>query len=78
MSKSNYKVGDLVKLKNTISVPESLRGSVAVVSEIVDGPETDYHRCFDKDAPLYVLYINEQCKGLYWEEAEFELARNDL
>ena len=55
MLKNNYKVGDLVKLKNTISVPESLRGSVAVISEVIDGSTTDYHRCFDKDAPLYVL-----------------------
>jgi hypothetical protein len=72
-----YKIGDLVKLKKIESVPQSLHGSVALISQILIGPEIDYHLSYDKTKPIYVLYVNEQCKELYWEEAEFELARNE-
>ncbi len=78
MVNSEYKVGDLVKFKNVPSVPEKLRGSVALISEILNGPEVDYHRCFDKNKPIYVLYVNEQCKGLFWEEHEFKMVNKDL
>ncbi len=72
-----YKIGDLVRLKNIESVPQSLHGSVALISQILTGPEIDYHLSYDKTKPIYVLYVNEQCKELYWEEDEFELARNE-
>ena len=75
MSKSNYKIGDLVKFKEVVSVPKELQGSVALISAILTGPEIDYHLSYDKTKPIYVLYVNEQCKELYWEEAEFELAK---
>jgi hypothetical protein len=78
MVNNEYKVGDLVKFKNVPSVPKSLWGSVALVSEILNGPEVDYHRCFDKSRPIYVLYVNEQCKGLFWEECEIELVNKEL
>jgi hypothetical protein len=72
-----FRVGDLVKLKKVESVPQKLHGSVALISAILRGPEIDYHLSYDKTKPIYVLYVNEQCKELYWEEAEFELARNE-
>jgi len=74
---SGFKVGDLVKLKEIESVPKTLHGSVALISAILTGPEIDYHLSYDKTKPIYVLYVNEQCKELYWEEAEFDLARNE-
>ena len=74
---SGFKVGDLVKLKEIESVPQTLHGSVALISAILTGPEIDYHLSYDKTKPIYVLYVNEQCKELYWEEAEFDLARNE-
>ena len=77
MTNKVYKVGDLVKLKDMLSIPDSLRGSVAVISQILTGSNVDYHRCFDKDKPIYVLYVNEQCNNLYWEEAEFELTKSE-
>jgi hypothetical protein len=70
-----YKIGDLVRFKKVESVPERLHGSVAVISQILTGPEIDYHLSYDKSKPIYVLYVNEQCKELYWEEAEFELTK---
>ena len=70
-----YKVGDLVRFKKVESVPPELYGSVALISAILTGPEIDYHLSYDKTKPIYVLYVNEQCKELYWEEAEFELAK---
>jgi len=74
---NSFKVGDLVRFKKIESVPQSLHGSVALISAILTGPEIDYHLSYDKTKPIYVLYVNEQCKELYWEEAEFELARNE-
>ena len=70
-----YKIGDLVRFKKVLSVPERLHGSVAVISQILTGPEIDYHLSYDKTKPIYVLYVNEQCKELFWEEAEFELTK---
>ena len=70
-----YKVGDLVRFKKVESVPFELQGSVALISQILTGPEIDYHLSFDKTKPIYVLYVNDGCKNLYWEEAEFELAK---
>jgi len=74
---NEYKVGDLVKFKKVESVPPTLHGSVALISAILTGPEIDYHLSYDKTKPIYVLYVNDHCKNLYWEEAEFELARNE-
>ena len=70
-----YKVGDLVRFKKVESVPIELQGSVALISQILTGPEIDYHLSFDKTKPIYVLYVNDSCKNLFWEEAEFELAK---
>lgn len=70
-----YKVGDLVRFKSVLSVPERLHGSIAVISQILTGPEIDYHLSYDKTKPIYVLYVNDSCKNLFWEEAEFELTK---
>jgi len=72
MLKNKFKIGDLVRFKKIESVPEKLHGSVALISAILTGPEIDYHLSYDKTKPIYVLYVNEQCKELYWEEDEFE------
>ena len=77
MLKNNYKIGDLVKFKKVESVPEKLHGTFALISQILTGPEIDYHLSYDKTKPIYVLYVNEQCKELYGEGADFELARNE-
>jgi hypothetical protein len=70
-----YKVGDLVRFKKVESVPPELYGSVALISQILTEPKIDYHLSYDKTKPIYVLYVNDGCKNLYWEEAEFELAK---
>ena len=68
-----YKVGDLVRLRDVESVPECLVGSLALISAIIEGEEANYHLSYDKSKPVYVLYVTDQCKSLFWEEAEFEL-----
>lgn len=69
-----YKVGDLVKLKNISTVPTHLHGALALVSAIVEGNRANYHLSYDTNKPVYILYINDSWKELFWEEAEFELA----
>jgi hypothetical protein len=69
-----YKVGDLVRLKDVVTVPKRLVGKMGLISAIVNSKDVSYHQSYDKALPLYTLYVNEGCKNLFWEEAEFELA----
>ena len=74
MKNIKYKIGDLVKLKAIDTVPLHFHNSLALISNIVSGTRANYHFSYDATKPIYVLYINDQCKELFWEEAEFKLA----
>lgn len=74
MKNAKYKIGDLVKLKIIDTVPLHFHNSLALISDIVSSDRANYHLSYDATKPIYVLYINEHCKELFWEEEEFELA----
>ena len=62
-----------MRLKDIVTVPKRLVGKMGLISAIVNSKDVSYHQSYDKTLPLYMLYVNENCKNLFWEEAEFEL-----
>jgi hypothetical protein len=72
-----YKVGDLVILKDVATVPRRLVGKLAIISQIIEDGLEDLAFTYDPTKPAYILYVDSVINKAFWEENEFEHVKKE-